>query len=128
MKKTTVILLLLIYSLSSFGVALKEFYCCGHLKSITVTLADVEKNNGEKKNKKDGCCNTQFQSFKVKDNHVAAGHIIAPAIFCLGITANFLSFQPGILPLISEKIIEVTYPPPLHRNTPLFISNCVFRV
>lgn len=128
MKKSAVILLILIYSLSSFGVALKEFYCCGQLRSITVTLADVERNDSEKKDKKGGCCNTEFQSFKVKDNHVASGHITTPPVLYSDLHTNFLSFQGVILPLDNEKTTDVSYPPPLHPGISIYISNCVFRI
>src|SRR5690242_7488454 len=72
MKKAGIILLLSIYSLSIFGVTLKEFYCCGKLKSLTVTISkDTEAGKGTD----DGCCKTKYHSFKVKDNHVSAADV-----------------------------------------------------
>ena len=49
MKKAAVILLISIYTLSTFGFCLKEFYCCGKLKSITVILHMKIKNAIRKK-------------------------------------------------------------------------------
>lgn len=128
MKKAVLILLILIYSLSSFGVTFKEFYCCGKLKSFSVTLAEIEKNNSGKGKKEDGCCKTDYQCFKVKDTHVAASHINAPLIFYTDLQICFPSFHGNILIAHSVTVANVTHSPPLYRSTSIYLSNGVFRI
>lgn len=127
MKKIVLILLISIYSLSTFGVSLKEFYCCGKLKSVTVTLADDSKDKCGKGDNKDGCCKTKYQFFKVKDKHIATGEL---ATLAKHFTVN-VSFTPGYQSLLLPRqvaVINGSHAPPLYTGVPIYISNCVFRV
>jgi hypothetical protein len=127
MKKFTVISLLCIYALATMGFSLKEFYCCGKLKSISLTITDDGKakcKNGDSNT--DGCCKNKFQYFKVKDNHVLASQAIVPLQLISGLDTYFPSFQ-DIAPSSQEK--KFTYQsnaPPLHNGVPVYLSNCVF--
>jgi hypothetical protein len=47
-------------------------------------------------NDKDGCCKTKYQSIKIKDNHVAADIVIAPAKY---FSAHYFS-RPSVEPTI----------------------------
>ena len=78
MKNTALLLLISIYSLSTFGVNLKEFYCCGKLKSVTLTLHEFENRKCNKANDKSGCCKTKFQFYIVNDKHFAADILSTP--------------------------------------------------
>src|SRR2546423_15583134 len=73
MKKAAIIFLVFIYALSVTGVAAKADYCCDHLKSVKLVLADGAKD-------KEGCCKVKYQSFKVKDVHAAANIFVAPSL------------------------------------------------
>src|SRR5712671_2111887 len=77
MKKTALLLLICIYSLSTFGVSLKEFYCCGKLKSVALTLREYEKQKC-KSDDNSGCCKTKFQFYKINDKHFAADILSSP--------------------------------------------------
>ncbi len=128
MKKVAVILLISIYSLSTFGVSLKGFYCCGKLKSVTVALADEGKNNCNKGSNEKGCCKTKYQFFKVKDNHIATAELTAP-VKCFNAPVSFNSFyQPLLFVTKHVETINSSNSPPLHQGIPLFIFNCVFKV
>ena len=120
MKKTAIIFLIFIYTFSVTGVAVKADYCCNHLKSIKLVLADVVKN-------KEGCCKEKYQTFKVKDVHAAANVAGVPVLHY-----DFIhTFQSSI------QIIDFAYDanhsvnihaPPLITSAPFYISNCVFRI
>lgn len=127
MKKIVLILLICIYSLSTLGVSLKEFYCCGKLKSVTVALADDGKDKCGKGDNKGGCCKTKYQFFKVSDKHLTTSKITTPLKFY----ADIVSFNPisqSIFLPQQAVIINGSHAPPLHRGVPAYISNCVFKV
>lgn len=127
MKTLGLIFLITIYSISSFGLGIEKFYCCGHLKSVSVSLIASGKNKCGKTGPTSGCCKTTFKYFKVKDNHVFAVY---------NNTFKNISFEP-ILSIYEpagffkfEKVFQTDYslPPPLSPHVPLYISNSVFRI
>ncbi len=128
MKRTAIIFLLTIYSLSTFGISLKEFYCCGKLKSISLALSFEGKEKCSKGDNKDGCCKTKYQYFKVKDNHLASAHVTTPLNYFTDLHLFTSSWQS--ISFIKEEvdIINASYAPPIHTGVPIYISNCVFRI
>ncbi len=126
-KKLAAISLICIYALATMGFSLREFYCCGKLKTISITLANEGKNSGKEDSKSDRCCKNKYQYFKVKDNHVSAAHVCFPAKF---ISIQFISnYSPDII--FTSKKTVVAYrgnAPPVYSNVPIYISNCVFLV
>lgn len=127
MKKIVLIILISIYSLSAFGVSLKEFYCCGKLKSITVIVADEGKDKCGKADSKDGCCKTKYQFFKVKDKHLTTVDLTTPVKHFTDIVFFKSIYQSLLLPH-RVQVISGSLSPPLHTGVPIYISNCVFRV
>ena len=119
-KKTALIFLVFVYVLSSTGVSVKAFYCCEKLKSVKLTLATNENSN-------DGCCKTIYQSLKIKDTHVMADAIIAPALHHL---AQLPFTSPPCEDFSAEptKVMGSIHAPPLHRGVPAYISDCVYRI
>lgn len=128
MKKIVLILLISIYSLSTFGVSLKEFYCCGKLKSVTLTLANEGKEKCGKGDSKNGCCKTKIQSFKVKDSHLAAAHLATPLKYYTELYNFTTSLQPVAFANCEAEVTNGSHAPPLYRGVPVYISNCVFRI
>lgn len=126
MKRTVLILLTCIYSLSTFGVSLKQFYCCGKLKSVTISLAKDCRDKCSKGDNDDNCCKTKYQFFKVKDKHFASAQLAVKHY------ASPISFKPSYQNVffVSEpvNIINGRHTPPLYSGVPIYISNCVFRV
>jgi hypothetical protein len=120
MKKTAIIFLIFIYAFSVTGVAVKADYCCNHLKSLKLVLADGAKN-------KEGCCKVKYQAFKIKDVHAAADVASVPVLHY-----DFIhTFQSSIQ--INDFVYEANHPvnlhaPPLITSTPVYISNHVFRI
>src|SRR4051794_8835060 len=102
MKKIVLILLILIYSMSTFGVGLKEFYCCGKLKSISVTLIDSGKEKCNKGDDKGGCCQSKYQFLQVKDKHFASVHPSLPLKYNIAFVSTIFYFQA--VPCIQQDI------------------------
>jgi len=127
-KKIIVILLLSIYSLSTLGLNLKSFYCCGKLKSVSIALSqDVSKKCTKVDTSKD-CCQTKYQVVKVKDTHVVADHVNSPVKNCIELNLFSSSFETIHFPVQKNLIEHKTNAPPLIHGVPAFIFNCLFRI
>jgi hypothetical protein len=111
------------------GFSLKEFYCCGKLKSISVAFANDGKascKNGDSQS--DNCCKNKFQYFKVKDNHVTAAHISVPGIYSISSDNYFASFEHIDFTSQTAAIAYNSHAPPLYVGVPVYISHCVFLI
>src|SRR3954469_20615080 len=97
MKKAALILLILIYSMSIFGVGLKEFYCCGKLTSVSITLINTGKEKCKKGDSKDDCCKSKYQFLQVKDKHFASVHPSLPLKLSIALIPANLSFHTVLL-------------------------------
>ncbi|MGN6196685.1 MAG: HYC_CC_PP family protein [Ginsengibacter sp.] len=128
LKKITVIFLLSIYSLSTLGMSLKSFYCCGNLKSVTVTLTDAQQNTCATQNATNDCCKIKYQFFKVKDDHVAGDVVSTPVLHFIYLHLFTPSFK--LIDYPSEQIFVAnrSNAPPLIHTVPDYIFNCVFRI
>lgn len=127
MKKTLSILLLLLYTTASFGLSVKQFYCCGELRSVSFSLKqDI---NGE--SSKDRCCKNQFNNFKVKDIHilsVRSGNAVK--YFTNLLPPNFIIFYKGHIPAVIElrSIVNIINAQSLYTGIPTYIINCTYRI
>jgi len=127
MKKVALILLISIYSLATMGFSLKEFYCCGKLKSISLTLSASEKNNAFKFNSKNDCCKNKFHFHKLNNDHFASGpsintfsdFVYLPHPYYNDGVRRYLSFQAPAGSIHS---------PPIFNGVASYITNCVFRI
>jgi hypothetical protein len=125
MKKVAVILLICVYSLATMGFSLKQFYCCGSLKIVSLSLTGGAKSNPGK----NGCCKTTYRFFKINQNHIAADQINSPANHCFLIDFFFISSPEEIfLPGQEFYITNKSHAPPLYNGVPCYLSNCVFRI
>ena len=128
MKKAVLISLIFIYSLATMGFTLKQFYCCGKLKSITISLTQ----NGEKKcgkgNEKNGCCDNKYQFFKVKDNHITADQVSSPVNHFIDLHFYTTPFHNSNFVSQKTAIAYRSNAPPLDKSIPIYIYNCVFRI
>lgn len=96
MKKAAIILLICVYSLATMGFSLKQFYCCGKLKSVTFSLLQEAKDKCGNGDDKTGCCDSKFQFFKVKDNHISADQADFPFKHFIDLHLYTPSFQDKI--------------------------------
>ena len=128
MKKATLIFLVCFYAISIFGFGVKQFYCCGRLKSITISLIQDANLKYSKDNEKRGCCHNKYQFFKVKDNHITADQVSSLVKYSIDLHL----YNPALneISFASQKTL-ISYrsnAPPLHTHGPLYIYNCVFRI
>jgi hypothetical protein len=128
MKKTALLLLICIYFLSTFGISLKEFYCCGKLRSVTVTLQLNEIQKCNKRDDKSGCCKTKFRFYKVGDKHFGS-NILSSPIKKFTDLPLFITYIPIRFPAAQQtEIANSNHAPPLYNGVAAYISNCVFRI
>lgn len=71
MKRTALLILTLLYTISCLGMSVERFYCCGKLARTTYIIGDTG-GKEVKAGKDDKCCKTVKTTFKVKDNHFSA--------------------------------------------------------
>jgi hypothetical protein len=128
MKKAGLILLICIYSLATMSFSIKQFYCCGKLKSTTFSLIQSEKQKCGKGNEKSGCCDNKYQFFKVKDSYINADAVSCPIKYFADLHVYTPSFHD--ICFVSQKpaIAYKGNPPPLQTDVPIYICNCVFRI
>lgn len=128
LKRFFVIPLLIIYALSSFGIGIKQFYCCGKLKSTSISLIDGANKkcgNGDDNN---GCCKTKYKTFKVKDSHIAADVPHNLNIFFSHLHLSPLATQITDLVKEPKTIANASHAPPGKTATSVCILNCIFRI
>ena len=128
MKKIALIFLLSIYTLSVLGVGVRQFYCCGKLKSTSITVVQEAKEKCSKSDAMKGCCKTKFQNFKVKDSHVSTDGFT-------GFVKHFTDlhlFTPSfkIITPVNELIVvaNTSDAPPPNHGVAIYILHCVYRI
>jgi hypothetical protein len=128
MKKIVLLLLLCIYTASTFGIGIREFYCCGKLASIHFSfIQEAKEKNAKGENDATNCCKTTHKFFKVKDSHKAANllsGISIPFIYLEQITPVF---QAQVFSTARITAANATHGPP-GGALPLYLSNRVFRI
>lgn len=128
MKKIALILLIITYSLSVFGIGIRQFYCCGQLQSTTISFVQEVKEKCGKDDSMSDCCKTKFKSLKIKDSHIPSDGIISPV---KNFTDHLLltSFFE-IMPLATKPIAisNARHDPPLHSGIPVYILFCTYRI
>ncbi len=128
MKKAGLILLICIYTLATMGFSLKQFYCCGKLKSVTFSLTQKAKDKCGKGDETSGCCDNKYQFFKVKDKHITADQGNSPVKYFVDLHLYTPSFQDISFASQKPVIAYRSNAPPLPSGVPIYIYNCVFRI
>jgi len=124
-KKITTIVLAVIYLVSSFGISINRFYCCGELQSQNIGVALFNKATP----KDNDCCKHTQTVIKVKDSHeqTAAGNSVLVSAVHLPITP----FLPASYALsgIESTASNFSNGPPLRlKAIPLYIRLCTYRI
>ncbi len=109
------------------GFSLRQFYCCGKLKSVTLSFALGTKEKCGKGDG-DGCCKNKHQFFKVKDKHISPDKVSNPFNYITD-----LYFYNPSSPITTFSVQETalaysSHAPPSHTDVPLYIYNCFFRI
>ena len=128
MKNIALLLLLILYTSSSLGIGIKQFYCCGKLKTTTICFKQETKEKCGKGDENKGCCKTKFKRLKVTDTQIASDIISNP----IKHYTNLHLFTPffNIIALSSESmdIANASHAPPSHFGIPVYLLNCNFRI
>ncbi|MBS1686538.1 MAG: hypothetical protein JSS76_17500 [Bacteroidetes bacterium] len=125
MRKAAAILVLILYILSSSGVAVKAHYCCGKLKSLNLVLNSDEERNCSKK-----CCRDKLAFYKVSDTENSTSIItFNPSFDKIFYQVSYIvktCIEPyPTTPVVSE-LACASDPPPAHRD--ILASIRVFRI
>ncbi|WP_074237707.1 hypothetical protein [Chitinophaga niabensis] len=123
MKKVLLILLICVYAISTFGVSIKEFHCCGQLKSVGISYITVLHNNANS-----DCCETTHHFYKITTSHLAAKHVKKPV---KPVTDQTFSLYPSGITFTIPRLSSYTnttraYPVPF--KAPIYTRHCVFRI
>src|SRR6185437_2913621 len=104
-----------------------SFYCCGVLKSTTLSIGEAHSTSAKANGKTDNCCKTTKRSFKVKDHYCGAGSSFVLAK-SLPVFAPFTSLQLSDEPFAEAYTTFNSHGPPFRQHEPIYILNCTFRM
>jgi len=129
MKKIIAIFLFTIYSLTTMGIGIRQFYCCGKLKSTQLTLVQESKEKCSNSDAMQGCCKTKFKSLKVKAIHVTTDNVTS-------LNKSFTTlYLPTPLFEVSNAVRQpvammsyASHAPPPRQNIPVYILHCTYLV
>ena len=128
MKRLGLIILFCTYAAASFGVSIKQFYCCNQLKSTTISYAAVEESSCGMSHKMKNCCKTKVKFVKSQDTHFAKTGLTSMPF--IELHTNATSFY-SINQLVSYKsaiAVPQSNPPPLQTSIPLYQFYCNYRI
>ena len=130
MKRVALILLIFIYSLSSFGIGIRQFYCCGQLKSTNVTFVqkELKENCGKGEAMNSGCCQTKFTTLKIKDSHIAADDVNSPVKHFTDLHLFTPLFEVMALANQQMDIANPSHAPPSSQDIPIYILCCTYLI
>jgi hypothetical protein len=128
MKKLLVILLLIMYGTSSFGMTVHFHFCCGKLKAVDLTPPKDNHCNSSKSYQigEKPCCENKQVEIKVSGEQDFAKDFYVPfspvAIKPVQLDLFFSD------PLVGKRLLPEVFAPPPKSSQPLYILNSVFRI
>lgn len=127
-KRLGLIILFCVYAAASFGVSIKQFYCCNQLKSTTISYAAVEESSCGMSHKMKDCCKTKVKFVKSQDTHFAKTGFTNLPTLELHSTPSPLFLNKAFFSYKSVVTFLESNPPPLHSPIPLYQFYCNYRV
>jgi hypothetical protein len=127
-KKITAILLTTVYLLSAIGVSATSFYCCGVLRSTSLSIGDLQSKDTKATAKANNCCKTTKQSFKVKDNHFGSGSISLLTKIFPALNQPVIIFNLNTKSFTSAHAAFNSHAPPFRQHEPIYVLNCTYRI
>jgi hypothetical protein len=124
LKKLVVILLLMVYGLSSSGMTLQFHYCCGKLKSIGLTSLSEKQCGMKHSMQKKRCCDDKQVELKLKGEQKTEQAKIVFSTPDLPKRVEY-SFEQNFVS--STAIVPGIFAPPPPGN-PLYILHSVYRI
>ena len=126
MKKIIVVLIILVYGLSSTGAIVHLDYCCGRLENISLSSSQME-DCKDVAIKAKGCCDSKQVHLKVKGEQEVSVKWASDQKLSIS-SINIVQGQHEIA-IAYKPISEFSNGPPLpHSSVPLFIQHCLFRI
>ena len=126
LKKFLVILLLMVYGLSSTGMTVNFHYCCGKLKKVEFSSSQVECGMKMKHSSSKKCCDSKQVELKVKaDQKITEGAKTVSKIVAVSNLSPDFSFSS---PLYGKSLIPSVFAPPPLANHQLYILHCIYRI
>lgn len=126
MKKLIVLLVIMVYGLTSTGAIVHLDYCCGKLANISLSTSPMEdcKDDGMKAN---SCCDSKHVILKVKgEQEVAVKWMNTQKQSAFPIA--FVHDQHEVTTSFKPSNEFSTGPPAPDSQVPLFIQHCLFRI
>lgn len=131
MKKALSILLLLLYTTTSFGFSVKEFYCCGQLSKVSFSVQQDVNEKYSRHSEKESCCENQLNNLQVNDTHIlscqSASQVKHFTNLFISTFGNYYR-TPVLTGIESVSINNPTHAPPIHGEVPIYIFNCTYRI
>jgi recombinational DNA repair protein (RecF pathway) len=128
MKRAFLLTMISVYLLSSVGIAINKFYCCGELKSITIAETSAAFADCKMPVKAPGCCDKSSKTFKVKDQHLASGSVTLTASPIVSILNSLFQFDLVLPASVKESVAFNYHAPPDLSGKSLLILNCTYRI
>ncbi len=130
MKRVAIIFFTLFYVVSTSGVTINYFYCCGKLKETSFLLNHKNLTNPCKGDKKaPSCCNTKRTFLKIKDNHSPSQELRTDqSNYFIHLINIYVTTFNSFSSLSKSPLFAYTHAPPLTSKTPIYISVCNFRI
>lgn len=130
MKKTVVLLLMLIYGSATMGATVHLHYCMNEFVgwSLLPGADDTCGKCGMEEKDKEGCCKDEHKQLKLKTDQQKAGvSAFLPILLTPAIATPFsgLNFQPFLQ--ITERY-STCHAPPNIGDIPLHVFHCVFLI
>src|SRR5690606_5492010 len=118
-----------IYSLSTFGVGNKQFYCCGKLKTTILRFVPMYTDDYEMEGEMEDCSRTEVINLRVDDDHMATAAIDLPQKPFSEIHTPFQanSFSIDLIAAGSTSVSNIETPP-LWESKDLNILHCIYRI
>lgn len=129
MKKTVVIVLMLIYGSATMGATIHKHYCMNELVGWSLWHSDKEEcGRCGMKEDKTGCCKDEHQHFKLQsDQHKAAAADLIKFNLSPAIVTRIPDFSLEGLVKHTKNYFS-SHSPPDADNTRLYILHCVFLI
>jgi hypothetical protein len=128
MKRITLLLLTVVYLLSTLGVAADSYYCRGKLQSTSVLEKRSALSGCKMRDQMKGCCKTKKQLFKLNDTHIYASSVSLDSRLLPVIQIPCLLSQSKISTTIQKFSNTSINAPPKGIATPAYILNCNYRI
>lgn len=128
MKRILLLLLICIYSLTTLGFSVKQFYCCNKLKSSSISFLHQSEQTCKMGKKMVNCCKTTYRFFKVKDTHLGENIFSGlPKFFAeTDFTPLFVCLRE---PKPTQIVLLKSYTPlPRGKDIPIYIFGSVYRI